>query len=60
MSDEINKAYVSPYDEFLFKFDSTHSKSASQLKEIQKHERIARMRDDKHYQEPNSELWEEF
>ena len=33
MSDnDIDKAYVSPYDKFLFGFDATHDKSASQLK----------------------------
>lgn len=39
-SNDIDKAYVSPYDKFLFEFDATHSKSASQLKEINKHKRI--------------------
>ena len=32
--EDIDKAYVSPYDEFLAKFDSTHELSESQLKEI--------------------------
>lgn len=61
MSDnDIDKAYVSPYDKFLFEFDATHSKSASQMKEIKKHERIARMRDDKDYQNDKGEIWEDF
>ncbi len=61
MSDnDIDKAYVSPYDEFLFEFDATHNKSASQMKEIKKHERIARMRDDKDYQSDKGEIWEDF
>jgi hypothetical protein len=42
---DIDKAYVSPYDRFLFEFDATHEKSASQLKEIKKHERIFALRD---------------
>lgn len=61
MSDnDIDKAYVSPYDKFLFEFDATHNKSASQIKEIKKHERIALMRDDKDYPSDKSEIWEDF
>lgn len=57
---DIDKAYVSPYDKFLFEFDATHEKSASQMKEIKKHERLARMRDDKNYKEDQSGIWSEF
>ena len=57
---DIDKAYVSPYDTFLFEFDQNHEKSVSQLKEISKHERIALMRDDKSYQEKPSKIWEDF
>jgi len=57
---DIDKAYVSPYDKFLFEFDANHAKTASQLKEIKKHERIAVMRDNSNYSEKNSEIWEEF
>lgn len=57
---DIDKAYVSPYDKFLFEFDATHKKTASQVKEIEKHERIARMRDDKEYKNEKGEIWEEF
>ncbi|MGL6029288.1 MAG: CBU_0585 family protein [Legionella sp.] len=57
---DIDKAYVSPYDKFLFEFDASHQKSASQLKEIKKHQRIALMRDDKEYIDPNSEIWADF
>ncbi|CEG58738.1 CBU_0585 family protein [Legionella fallonii] len=61
MSDnDIDKAYVSPYDKFLFEFDATHNKSASQMKEIKKHKRIARMRDDKDYHDDKGEIWEDF
>ena len=42
---DIDKAYVSPYDKFLYKFDKTHAKSESQVKEIKKHQRIATLRD---------------
>ena len=57
---DIDKAYVSPYDKFLFEFDATHKKTASQVKEIEKHKRIARMRDDKDYKDPKGEIWESF
>lgn len=60
MSDEINKVYISPYDKFLYAFDATHAKSASQLKEIKKHERIALLRDNKEYVEPDREIWTDF
>ncbi|MDF1931148.1 hypothetical protein PGH45_15315 [Legionella pneumophila] len=59
-TDDINKAYVSPYDKFLYEFDATHKKSASQLHEIKKHERIFKMRDDKDYKINQSEIWEGF
>ena len=41
----IDKAYVSPYDRFLFEFDACHEKSASQQKEIKKYRRIFAQRD---------------
>ncbi|HHF7365719.1 MULTISPECIES: CBU_0585 family protein [Legionella] len=59
-SDDIDKAYVSPYDKFLFEFDATHDKSASQIKEINKHKRIFLMRDNKDYENKKGEIWEEF
>lgn len=61
MSDnEINKFYVSPYDEFMYEFDAKHPKSASQQEEIAKHQRLHRIRDDKEYVEPKSGIWEGF
>ncbi len=57
---DIDKAYVSPYDRFLFEFDATHDKSASQLKEIQKHKRIAIRRDDANPTIEELEIWEGF
>lgn len=48
---DLDKAYVSPYDRLLYQFDHEHEKSPSQLKEIKKHARIHRMRDDKTYKE---------
>lgn len=57
---DIDKAYVSPYDEFLYMFDKQHEKTASQLKEIRKHQRIARLRDNKTTTLSSDELWEDF
>ena len=57
---DINKAYVSPYDKFLFQFDATHEKSLSQLKEIKKYQRIFALRDNPDAQEGLGEIWEEF
>jgi hypothetical protein len=59
-TNDIDKAYVSPYDKFLFEFDATHEKSLSQIKEIEKHERIALMRDDKEYKTDIGEIWVDF
>ena len=59
-SNDIDKAYVSLYDKFLFEFDATHKKSASQIKEIEKNGRIAHMRDNKDYKDDKGEIWEEF
>lgn len=59
-ANDIDKAYVSPYDKFFFEFDATHSKTESQIKEIAKAARIATMRDNKEYQEAKGEIWEDF
>lgn len=59
-SQDIDKAYVSPFDAFLFEFDATHEKTASQLLEIKKHAAIAEKRDNKEYQESKAEIWESF
>lgn len=57
---DIDKAYVSPIDKFLKKFDETHEKTPSQLKEIRKHQRLARLRDNPDSQEGSGEIWEGF
>jgi hypothetical protein len=59
-SNDIDKAYVSPYDKFYFTFDSEHSKSASQLKEIKKHKRIALLRDNAVVVVEEEIIWSEF
>ncbi len=54
-------SYVSEIDKFLAEFDRSHPElSKSQQKEIAKHERIYRLRDDPTYTEPTTTLWEEF
>lgn len=57
---DIDKAYVSPIDQFLFGFDATHEKTPSQLKEIAKHKRIATMRDQAKTGAEEEALWEAF
>ena len=59
-SPDIDKAYVSPYDIFLFGFDAKHEKTPSQLKEIKKHERIAKLRDEVQPDKGDDALWEAF
>ncbi|KTC85209.1 CBU_0585 family protein [Legionella brunensis] len=57
---DIDKAYVSPYDKFLYEFDATHEKSKSQLKEIKKHQRIFYLRDNPNPEGDKDEIWEGF
>ena len=61
MSDiDINKSYVSPYDKFLAEFDLRHEKTASQLKEIEKHAKIAKARDNARQSDDDNKMWEGF
>lgn len=57
---DIDKAYVSPYDKFLYTFDAEHEKSESQLKEIKKHQRIAYLRDNAKRDDSQDEIWDGF
>jgi len=59
-NNDIDKAYVSPYDKFLFEFDAEHEKSLSQLKEIKKHKRIFYLRDHAKEKDAEGEIWEGF
>lgn len=59
-NNDIDKSFVSSIDKFMFEFDAKHAKSLSQLKEIEKHQRIALMRDNKNYPDQASEIWEDF
>lgn len=42
---EIDKAYMSPIDKFLKKFNQTHALSKSQRQEKAKHDKIMKKRD---------------
>lgn len=57
---DIDKAFVSPYDKFLFEFDAKHEKSASQIKEIKKYERIFYLRDHAKKEDEQGEIWDDF
>lgn len=59
-NEDIDKAYVSPYDEFLFNFDAKHQKTASQLKEIKKYQRISMLRDEAVTKQVADEYWDKF
>ncbi len=57
---EIDKAYVSPYDKFLAKFDREHALTPSQIKEINANARIAALRDGKEVSSQTDTIWEAF
>jgi len=57
---DINKAYISPIDYFLYAFDQSHEKTASQQAEIKKYQRITYLRDDAHPVEQVEIIWEDF
>lgn len=57
---DIDKFFVSPYDKFLYTFDRDHEKSASQIKEIIKHQRIAQLRDNPNLSDTSDQIWEDF
>jgi hypothetical protein len=57
---DIDKFYVSPYDKFLREFDVKHEKSASQIQEIEKHKRIAQLRDYPIEEQAEGKIWAQF
>lgn len=59
-SNDIDKAYVSPYDKVYFTFDAEHPKSASQLREIEKYKRIDFLRDNVVEVKEEEIIWESF
>lgn len=52
--------YVSEVDKMIESFDKTHPKSASQLAEISKYQRIYELRDQATDKKPKEEIWSEF
>lgn len=56
----IDKSFISDYDKFLREFDASHDKSPAQLKEIEKHQRIANMRDNAEKSDEKGEIWQDF
>ena len=54
------RTYVSEIDKFLAEFDATHPKSASQLAEIKKYQRIYSLRDTPLSDKDDKKIWEEF
>lgn len=59
-SKDIDKAYISPYDKFLYQFNQRHELSPSQVKEMLKHQRIAELRDNPNALDDSIEIWEAF
>lgn len=57
---DIDKFYVSPYDKMFHGFDRTHELSESQKKEIAKHQRIAKLRDNADIADDDNVIWEDF
>lgn len=57
---DIDKFFVSEYDRFLFSFDANHLPSASQLEESVKHKEIAFLRDNKHPEALDEDIWRDF
>ena len=56
---DVDKAYISPYDKLISEFDATHPKTNSQLQEIKKHQRISKLRDNAE-DEQDDTIWEGF
>lgn len=57
---DIDKFYVSPYDKMMRKFDAEHEKTRSQIKEIEKHQKIAQLRDNPITENSQDKIWSEF
>lgn len=57
---DIDKAYISTYDEYLQKFDREHALTESQLKEIKTYQRINALRDGTEPVAPSTTTWDEF
>ena len=61
MFKKLNKHYVSPIDQYLGKFDQTHTKTLSQLTEFNKYQQIYDWRDHaKVSKKPSADVWKDF
>ncbi len=56
----IDTSFVSDIDKFLTNFDQQHAKTASQQAEIDKYQRISKLRDDAGAGKKDETVWEEF
>lgn len=57
---KIDTSFVSDIDEFLTEFDKKHIKTESQQAEINKHQRLAKLRDDAEADQKDGQIWEGF
>ena len=57
---DIDKNFVSTYDKFLRQWDKENNVSLSQEKEINKHKRIAALRDNARVDDTKKTIWENF
>lgn len=57
---DIDKFYVSEFDKMMRQFDASHPRSISQLKEIEKHQKIAHLRDNERDKNSNDKIWSGF
>lgn len=57
---DIDKFYVSPFDKMMREFDATHPNSTSQIKEIEKHANIAKLRDEAIVDDEKEKIWSGF
>lgn len=53
--------YTSKIDEFLMDFDKSHPRlSASQREEVEKYNRVYKLRDDTHAHDQQDKFWDQF
>ena len=57
---DIDKFYVSPFDKMMREFDASHDPSISQMKEIEKHRKIANLRDHPIETDAKDKIWAGF
>jgi len=57
---DIDKKYVSPYDQLLHGFDATHAPTASQQQEKSKYDKLFKQRDHANPEAHEDKLWDKF